>query len=243
MLDVFLYFLLLTCALGSTAGFHSVCKCPSSPSFAGAPPQSRQQRRRISQLQSWSSDTAAATLTEATTWNLRLLLENLPTASGKTIAQIFVIRVQFIEDVGYEPPQGILRQVDDVQTEEDKDKQKAKLSIINSRWILSEDPEDRKDSLWIWGLFKEPLYPFLLLQMEVDEIQLPGEDENFVPPFKLFAQINHKRDKGEVILTSGADLKMKKKETIKADPFGAATVDIFEEIPIGKLQLQPIAKS
>jgi hypothetical protein len=84
---------------------------------------------------------------------------------------------------------------------------------------------------------------FLLLQMDVDQIQLPREEDDSTPPFKVFAQINHKSDKGDVILTSGAELKMKKKETINADLFGAATVDIFEEVSVGKLQLQPIAQS
>ena len=37
----------------------------------------------------------------------------------------------------------------------------------SARWRLSEDPEDQKDSLWIWGLFKEPLYPFLLLELDL----------------------------------------------------------------------------
>lgn len=38
------------------------------------------------------------------------------------------------------------------------------------RWRLDEeagsDPLD-KGGLWIWGLFKEPLYPFMFLQLEV----------------------------------------------------------------------------
>jgi hypothetical protein len=242
MCNISLSILLLSCAIDIAASFQHAFTNPPCTSFAHAPPSSLQRRRHVSHLYSFSSETAAVTLTETTTWNLRLVLENLPTANGKTTDRIFVIRVQFIEDEGYEPPQGILRQVDNKGREEDKNNEQPRLSITNSRWVLSEDPEDRKDSLWIWGLFKEPLYPFLLLQMEVNQIQLLGEDDDSIPPFKLYAQINHKRDKGEVILTSVADLKMKKKETIKADPFGAATVDIFEEVSVGKLQLQPIAK-
>jgi hypothetical protein len=238
--NISLWILLLSCAIDLAASFQHVHTSPWVSSFGGIQPSSLQRRRHISHIQSWSSDTAAATLTEATTWNLRFVLENLQTANGKTMNRIFVIRVQFIEDEGYEPPQGILRQLDDKAREEEKENQQPGLSLTTSRWILSEDPDDRKDSLWIWGLFKEPLYPFLLLQMEVDEIQL---DDDFIAPFKLFAQIDHKREKGVVVLTSGADLKMKKKETVKADPFGAATVDIFEDVSVGKLQLQPITKS
>lgn len=202
------------------------------------------ERQTLCRLQSSSSsETAAATLTEETTWNLRLVLQSLPTTNGKTTDQIFVMRGQFVEDEGYEPPQGILRQIAERTAEDSEELQQPQFTVTNARWILSEDPEDRKDSLWIWGLFKDPLYPFLLLQMEVEEIQLPGDGEDSIPSFKLFAQINHKRENGKVILTSGADLKIKKKETVKADPFGAATVDIFEDISVGKLQLQPIAKS
>ena len=91
----------------------------------------------------------------------------------------------------------------------------------------------------IWGLFKEPLYPFLLLQFEIKEMALPGEEKDSIKPFKLYAQINHKRgDNGEVILASVTDLAVREKETIKADPFGAAKLDLFENVVIGKLQLQ-----
>lgn len=217
----------------SSFGYRSDLSSPSSLAV------SRRTFPRVQSLHASASETSATTLTEATTWNLRLVLQNLPTAKGKMSDQIFAIRAQFIEEEGYEPPQGIIRQLAEIQQGEEELKQ-PQFTVTNSRWILSEDPEDRKDSLWIWGLFKDPLYPFLLLQMEVDEIQLPGDEKDSIPPLKLFAQINHKRENGEVVLTSGADLKIKKKETVKADPFGAATVDIFEDVSVGKLQLQPI---
>ena len=35
------------------------------------------------------------------------------------------------------------------------------LEFGDSRGKPTEDP---KDGLWVWGLFKEPLYPFMLLQ-------------------------------------------------------------------------------
>jgi hypothetical protein len=188
---------------------------------------------------------STATLTEDTIWNLRMVLQNLPTANGKTTDQIFAIRVKFVEEIDYEPPQGYLVQVvegtDDGYGASGKTSLGPQMRIVSSRWQLSEDPNDRRDSLWVWGLFKEPLYPFLLLQMEIDEIPLPGEVKDSIKPFKLFAQINHARENGEVILSSGADLTIKEKETIKADPFGAATVDIFEDVAVGKLQIQAVS--
>lgn len=39
-----------------------------------------------------------------------------------------------------------------------------------ARWTLSEEETERSAGLWVWGLFREPLYPFLLLQMENQRI-------------------------------------------------------------------------
>ncbi len=39
-----------------------------------------------------------------------------------------------------------------------------------ARWTLSEAEDTRGAGLWVWGLFKEPLYPFLLLQVNNLEI-------------------------------------------------------------------------
>jgi hypothetical protein len=35
-------------------------------------------------------------------------------------------------------------------------------------WTLSEDKNDRKDGLWIWGLFEEPKYPYLYTYFGID---------------------------------------------------------------------------
>jgi hypothetical protein len=96
----------------------------------------------------------------------------------------------------------------------------------------------------IWGLFKEPLYPFLLLNFEIDRISLPNNsnnpgEEDSIKPFQLYAQINHKRgDNGEVILDLVSDINIREKETFKADPFGAANVEIDVDTSVGQLQLQ-----
>ena len=39
-----------------------------------------------------------------------------------------------------------------------------------ARWTLSEAEDTRGAGLWVWGLFKDPLYPFLLLQVNNEEI-------------------------------------------------------------------------
>jgi len=214
------------------------------------PTTQRFQNRHSVVLSAGSATTSMATLTEVTTWTMRMNLENLPTEKGKKTDGIYVVQAKFIEEEGYEPPQGEVLQLfsvdattDENNTDDEIEKiplpSNSQMTVRSGRWTLSEDPNDRKDSLWIWGLFKEPLYPFMLLQFEVEEIALPGEDNDTIKPFKLFAQINHSRgDNGEVILSSVTDLTVREIETMKADPFGAAKIDLFENVVVGKLQLQ-----
>ena len=201
-----------------------------------------------------ASNTKKTTLTEETAWKLRFLLKGLPTEQGKRVDEIFTINVQFIEESGYEPPQGYLQQLQ--QTDgEDKGDEKPRLQVVKSRWQLSEDPNERKDSLWVWGLFEEPLYPFMLLQLETNRIVLPGggsssddgddesgnkQQQDAIKPIKLFAQLNHKRDKEVGVILDGGDLNVRQMETVNADPFGAAKVDIYEEVSVGNISIQPI---
>jgi len=60
-----------------------------------------------------SATSSMATLTEETTWNFRMALSNLPTEKGKKagVDGIFAIKAKFIEEPGYEPPQGIIQQI------------------------------------------------------------------------------------------------------------------------------------
>ena len=97
--------------------------------------------------------------------------------------------VRFREEGGYEPPQGFLR-IDSCLPEGVLPEGEAP-----GRWQLSEDPEDRKDSLWIWGLFKEPLYPFILFSLPCAEIALA--DGTAIPAGTLFIQAEHRRDPRE----------------------------------------------
>lgn len=74
------------------------------------------------------------------------------------------LRVSFEEEPGYEPPQGAIR-VDECP---------AVIPGGRARWILSEDPDDRRDGFWIWGLLKEPAYPFILFELDLNvECKLP----------------------------------------------------------------------
>lgn len=187
-----------------------------------------------------------ATLTDATTWQLKFVLRGLPTTKGRKVDPIFNIQVQFIEEDGYEPPQGKMEQIITVQQQNNKDTDTEEddqplLQIESSRWILSEDPNDRKDGLWVWGLFKEPLYPFMLLQFTTNAIKLPGEDGgDSIEPLQLFAQINHKIDPDKGTVLSRSNLKVRVMETVNADLFGVSQADIFEEKTVGQVVFQPI---
>jgi len=184
---------------------------------------------------SFTALSATATLTPETTWRLRFSLNGVPTKNDRKVGELFNVDVQFVEDEGYEPPQGDIIQIPPTDTETPY------LKVTNGRWQLSEDPEDRKDGLWIWGLFKEPQYPFMLFQLQTEEYALPGEGKDAIMPLTLYAQINHKRDKdsGNVELDAAA-LNIREIESIKADPFGAAKVDIYEEVKCGQLSLRPL---
>eukprot|EP00980_Cylindrotheca_fusiformis_P029418 scaffold23471_cov141-Cylindrotheca_fusiformis.AAC.15 len=162
-----------------------------------------------------ASSAGITTLTEDTTWNMRFFLQGLPTQKGKRINEmLFTVEAQFIEEEGYEPPQGNLRVA---MTDSEGDA--GKLTIVKSRWILSEDPNERKDGLWVWGLFSEPLYPYLLLQLETGPIALAGDDGDAIKPLKLFCQLIHKREKKVGVILKGSDLKVREMETVKAVSF------------------------
>ena len=126
-------------------------------SFQSPAQQQRfQNRQQPMVLAAAESATSMATLTEATTWTMRMNIDNLQTAKGKNTNGIFVVQAKFIEEQGYEPPQGDVQQVfvqvdtvgDDDEAEKNSSPSTTQMTIKTGRWTLSEDPEDRKDSLW-----------------------------------------------------------------------------------------------
>lgn len=187
------------------------------------------------------------TLTDETTWRLRLLLSDVVSTKGRKLdGQLFVVEGNFIEEEGYEPPQGIFRpsrkESDEIDDDgEDAGALEVTSMVTNSRWKLSEDPDDPKDGLWIWGLFKEPLYPFMLLQLETKELALPSsgeEDEgDSIPPLKLYAQINHARKEDVGVELKTANLNVRILERVQLP---GASVDLFEDEKVGQITFQPL---
>ena len=187
------------------------------------------------------------TLTDETTWRLRLLLNDVTTTKGKKLdGKLFVVEGKFIEEEGYEPPQGLFKPTVKVSSSSEDDETKESgmtFEVTNSRWKLSEDPDDRKDGLWIWGLFKEPLYPYMLFQMETNECKLSSsndvDDNDSIPPLKLYARIDHIRDRdGE----NGVELKTANLNVriLEQVQLPGATVDLFEEEAVGQVSFQPL---
>jgi len=107
----------------------------------------------------------------------------VPTPKGDAAEETITANIRFEEEQGYEPPQGF------VTIESSLPEGKLQLGRQPGRWKLSEDPDDPKDSLWIWGLFKEPLYPFMLLSLTL------ADDCGDLPSgTTLYLQGEHKRD-------------------------------------------------
>ena len=205
-----------------------------------------------------------AFLNEKTLWRVSFKLQKQGCKDVEAL-----IRVRFIEDRGYEPPQGRVFVEDDFNglvrvTEE---------GYTGFRWTLSEDRAERKDGLWIWGLFEEPKYPFLYFSLAVyDDVILPsGESESIfggvgVPGSRLNLRFNHIRDsergtskdllnilyactlsafynhdiEPSVVLSAG-EVTYQLDELVKADPLGiGGTVNVGDILSAGKVDIQPV---
>ena len=186
------------------------------------------------------------TLSADTTWMVRITLRNIKTQEGQTISnQMYVINGQFLPEENYEPPQGTFVSTDG-NIESDSS---SNMQIASSRWILSEDPNDRKDGLWIWGLFQQPLYPYLLLSLETKPIEIKSNSDSldYIPALQLYVQLDHNcnRDTGAVSFVksrsdgSNYELMIRQKEIIAADPLSLSKVEIYEEVSIGTISIQP----
>ena len=140
-----------------------------------------------------------ATLDERTLWELKLLLRE-EGSPGEAVSAI--ARVRFIESKNYEPPQGYVFVEDDING-----LIKVNDKGLTSNYKLSEDINDRKDGLWIWGLFEEPKHPYLYFTLNVYDTLFVGEEEKKiygrgVPGEKLYIRFNHARDKNNNVLLS-----------------------------------------
>ncbi|CAM9498778.1 unnamed protein product, partial [Laminaria digitata] len=153
----------------------------------GWPPSEQQQQPPKKPQQPWWEDERRTqglpTLTASTQWRMFLTLKD-PTLGGDAgEATEVAVRVRFSEDRNFEPPQGSLEVIEDNPC---FGQQAGK-----ARWTLSEEEDKRGAGLWVWGLFEDPLYPFLLLQLDNLEIVSGGAK---IPPGRLYVKVDHKRD-------------------------------------------------
>ena len=158
-----------------------------------------------------------------------------------------VVIGSFVEEEGYEPPQGqfIVRQ----------DSSGVLQPGATHRWTLSEDPNDRKDGLWVWGLFKEPLYPFLLLDLATSD--LPFSSGFDLPGGTLNVMLDHTRDDsstaavlpgiakgvGESVALSNGRVAYRVLRTYNADLAGLSQVDVKEDLPLGTVRVTPTTET
>ena len=110
---------------------------------------------RESMMMNSSPSPKRALLDSTTLWRISITLTKSGSKSIDCIA-----RVRFVEDRNYEPPQGRIFVEDDFNGLIKVDEKG-----YAGSWTLSEDKDDRKDGLWIWGLFQEPKYPFLYFSL------------------------------------------------------------------------------
>ncbi|CAN0224731.1 unnamed protein product, partial [Discosporangium mesarthrocarpum] len=157
--------------------------------------------------------TYPATLSSSTEWRMFLSLRD-PARNGEAgeVTEV-AVRVRFVDERDYEPPQGFL-----------EDNPSIPKQGKTARWTLSEAPDERKGGLWVWGLFKEPLYPFLLLQLENLEIPLKGGGS--IRPGMLFIKADHRREADLGATLNTGFVGVREVERIKADPLGMAEVDV-----------------
>ncbi len=219
------------------------------------PKQMRQHQSSLSASGAEPSSTTSVslpTLSSDTTWMVRITLRNIKSQQGQTISnQMYVINGQFLPEENYEPPQGTFVSTDRNIESDSSSSSSSNMQIASSRWILSEDPNDRRDGLWIWGLFQQPLYPYLLLSVETKPIEIKSSSDSldYIPALQLYVQLDHNcnRDTGAVSFVksrsasdgSNYELMIRQKEIIAADPLSLSKVEIYEEVSIGTVSIQP----
>ena len=178
-----------------------------------------------------------AKLNSKTLWRMQIAL--IDSKTGERVES--VSRIRFIEEAGFEPPSGKM------YVESDS----AALLRVNDNgfacnWSLGEDKNDKKDGLWIWGLFKEPKYPFLYFNVNIFDNIISLDEEERALPFegpgsRLYCRLNHAFSSENGVQLDNAILTYKTNELAKADPLGwGGSINVGDELPAGTLVLTPV---
>ncbi|KAJ1472826.1 hypothetical protein T484DRAFT_1974456 [Baffinella frigidus] len=170
-----------------------------------------------------------ATLQADTSWRISLALSGALGEGGAPVD--LSCKAVFVEEEGYEPPQGII-----------KFEGSNILGGQRPSWNLSEDPAAEgfdKAGFWIWGLFEEPKYPFMLLEFEVlKEIPLSS---GVIPVGRMYGQCKVTRDKEKGVSISDGTLSVKETERIDADLVGLSQAILYADRPVGTFTLRQVA--
>ena len=198
---------------------------------------------------STSTSTKKATLDSSMPWDLSVVIKKEGFADIQTD-----LRLRFVAEPGYEPPQGRIFVERDPLAIIDTDDKGFALAPAPA-WTLSEDKDDRQWGLWIWGLFAEPLFPYLYMTLPVlDEClaEVVGEDGEKrkkmqpifggtgIPGRRLDFRFNHVREDGATVLSEGK-VTFKEVEMQKVDPLGiGGEVNVGDIKEAGEAQLRPV---
>ena len=167
-----------------------------------------------------------ASLTAATLWRLSLSLKKEGSSAPATDV---TVSLRFEEEPGYEPPQGMVR------VEACVPEGIVELGVQPQRWQLSEDPDDRKDSLWIWGLFEQALYPFMLCSLTTARPLALSTGQELKAGTTLYAKLPHSygSEQGDVLGTGA--LTVRRVTRYQADLAGLSTADVAEDVGVGSV--------
>lgn len=103
--------------------------------------------------------------------------------------------------------------------------------------------------MWIWGLLKEPAYPFLYFFLNVYDTVFVGDDEEKlvygkgIPGGKLSVRFDHSRDKKGNVLLSNGQVTYQQQEMMKVDPLGiGGQINGGDNIVAGIIEMTPVFK-
>ena len=199
-------------------------------------------RRRLGASSRATATTAALpSLTSESTWRLQFDFFSGRDPNATEPDRTVSAKVKFALDEGYEPPQGVVEILEDDENVFADVRRDAATGVqMNNRWTLEEDPNERKAGLWIWGLFSEPLYPYLLFSMDVNRVEVaPGGYH--VPAGKVFAEMRHARGSKQGCVLSDGTLSFKVTKTYQADLVGLSEVAVGEPNKCGRIKAECVA--
>jgi len=170
---------------------------------------------------------SAATLDDSTEWTLSMSFAK----DGSTAQDLVTAKVKFMEDEGYEPPQGRVLLDGD-----------SKYLAASSQcfWKLGEDPAKEgfdKAGFWIWGLFEEPAYPFFFFELDiVEDIPTAG---GVISKGKLFGEAQVTRSKDTGVSLSQGKLTVKEYTDYQADLIGLSSAKVGTDVACGTFTARP----